>query len=194
MLTLLAAAPKGPLDTWSPTLFALFAQLLPLISLLFIVAFSIESRRLSAAIAFIFTLATVVCALIVVAIELAHPLHLERNGTFLTFFTGQSGAAQQFTLQWGVLADPLAAVMLLTVALVSLLIQVYALASIRREDGPIRFFSVLLLATFAMIGVTLSTDYLELLAFLCLTTIASYLMVRHWLQREAAPAPPFRGL
>ena len=146
-LALLAAAPKGPLDTWSPTLFALFALLLPLIALLVIVAFTIDSRRLSAAIAFIFTLATVVCALIVVAIELAHPLHLERNGTFLTFFTGQSGAAQQFTLQWGVLADPLAAVMLLTVALVSLLIQVYALASIRREDGPIRFFSVLLPAT-----------------------------------------------
>ena len=192
-LALLAAAPKGPLDTWSPTLFALFALLLPLIALLIIVAFTIDSRRLSAAIAFIFTLATVVCALIVVAIELAHPLHLERNGTFLTFFTGQSGAAQQFTLQWGVLADPLAAVMLLTVALVSLLIQVYALASIRREDGPVRFFSVLLLATFAMIGVTLSTNYFELLLFFGLTTLASYLMIGHWWQREEATAAASRA-
>src|SRR5438105_14787860 len=193
MLTLLAAAPKGPLATWSPTLFALFALLPPLIPLLIIVAFTIDSRRLSAAIAFIFTLATVVCALIVVAIELAHPLHLERNGTFLTFFTGQSGAAQQFTLQWGVLADPLAAVMLLTVALVSLLIQVYTLASIRREDGPIRFFSVLLLATFAMIGVTLSTNYFELLLFFGLTTLASYLMIGHWWQREDATAAASRA-
>ena len=33
MLALLAAAPKGPLDTWSPTLFALLALLLPLIAL-----------------------------------------------------------------------------------------------------------------------------------------------------------------
>jgi len=69
-LTLLAAAaPKGPLDTWSPTLLALFSLLLPLIALLVILAFTIDSRRLSAAIAVIFTLAAVISALLVVAIE-----------------------------------------------------------------------------------------------------------------------------
>src|SRR5438094_8400535 len=112
MLTLLAAAPKGPLDTWSPTLLALFALLLPLIALLIILAFTIDSRRLSAAISVIFTLAAVVCALLVVAIEIAHPLHLARNATCLQLFTGQGGTACQFLLQWRVLAGPLAAVML----------------------------------------------------------------------------------
>src|SRR2546428_3281170 len=146
---MLAAAPKGPLDTWSPTLLALFALLLPLIALLVILAFTIDSRRLSAGIAITFTLAAVICTLLVVAIEVAHPLHLERTGTFLQFFTGQSGSASQFTLQWGVLADPLAAVVSVPVVLVSLLVQVYALAFMRREDGAIRFFCVLLFATFA---------------------------------------------
>jgi NADH-quinone oxidoreductase subunit L len=192
-LALLAAAPKGPLDTWSPTLFGLFALLLPLIALLIILAFTIDSRRLSAGIAVSFTLAAVACALIVVAIELAHPLHLERNGTFLTFFTGQSGAAQEFLLQWGVVADPLAAVMLLIVTVVSLLVQVYALATIRREDGPIRFFCVLLLATFAMTGVTLSTSYFELLLFFGLTTLTTYLMIGHWWTREEATAAAARA-
>jgi NADH-quinone oxidoreductase subunit L len=192
-LTLLAAAPKGPLDTWSPTLFGLFALLLPLIALLIILAFTIDSRRLSAAIAVTFTLAAVVCALIVLAIEFAHPLHLERNGTFLTFFTGQSGAAGEFLLQWGVVADPLAAVMLITVTLVSLLVQVYALATIRREDGPIRFFCVLLFATFAMTGVTVSTSYFELLLFFGLTTLSTYLMIGHWWQREEATAAASRA-
>ena len=46
-LTLLAAAPKGPLDTWSPTLLAQFALLLPLIALLVILAFTIEIGRAS---------------------------------------------------------------------------------------------------------------------------------------------------
>jgi formate hydrogenlyase subunit 3/multisubunit Na+/H+ antiporter MnhD subunit len=128
-LTLLAAAPKGPLDTWSPTLLALFALALPLIALVIVLAFTIDSRRVSAWIAVIFTLAAAVCTVLVVAIEVAHPLHLERAATFLTFFTGQSGSAQEFTLQWGVLADPLAAEVSVTVALVSLLVQLYALAS-----------------------------------------------------------------
>ena len=194
-LALLAAAvPKGPLDTWSPTLFALFALLLPLFALVIILAFTIDSRRLSQAIAILFTLGATGCAVLVLAIELAHPLHLERNANYLTFFTGQSGAASEFILQWGVLADPLAAVMLITIALVSLFVQVYALSFIRREDGPIRFFCVLLFATFAMTGVVLSTSLFELLFFFGLVTVSAYLMIGHWWQREEATAAAVRAL
>ena len=191
-LALLAAAPKGPLDTWSPTLFALFALLLPLIALLIILAFTIDARRVSLAISVIFTLAMVICSVIVLAIELAHPLHLERNATFLQFFTGQSGAANEFVLQWGVLADPLAAVMLITVALVSLFVQIYALTFVRREDGPIRFFVELLFATFAMTGVILATTYFEMLVFLSLVTLSTFLLVGYWWQREDARAAAMR--
>jgi NADH-quinone oxidoreductase subunit L len=193
MLTLLAAAPKGPLDTWNPTLLALFALLLPLIALLVILAFTIDSRRVSAAISVIFTLAAAVCAMLVVAIEVAHPLHLERPQTFLQFFTGQTGSAAEFNLQWGVLADPLAAVMLITVAVVSLLVQLYALAFMRREDGVVRFYCVLLFATFAMTGVALSINYFEMLIFFGLVTLSTYLMIGHWWQREEAAAAAFRA-
>jgi NADH-quinone oxidoreductase subunit L len=193
MLALLAAAPKGPLDTWSPTLLALFALLLPLVGLGIVLAFTIDSRRVSAWIAVIFTLAAAICAVLVVAIEVAHPLHLERSATFLTFFTGQSGSAAEFTLQWGVLADPLAAIVSLTVALVSLLVQIYALAFMRREDGVVRFYCVLLFATFAMLGVTFSTNYFEMLLFFGLVTLSTYLMIGHWWQREEAAAAASRA-
>jgi NADH-quinone oxidoreductase subunit L len=192
-LALLAAAPKGPLDTWSPTLLAQFALLLPLIALLIILAFTIDSRRLSAAISVIFTLASVICALLVVAIEVTHPLHLERPATFLQFFTGQSGGASEFTLQWGVLADPLSATVGFAVALVSLLVQVYALAFMRREDGVVRFFCVLLFATFAMLGVSLSISYFEMLLFFGMVTLSTYLMIGHWWQREEAAAAATRA-
>jgi NADH-quinone oxidoreductase subunit L len=192
-LALLAAAPKGPLDTWSPTLLALFALLLPLIALIIVLAFTIDSRRVSAWIAVIFTLAAAICTLLVVAIEVAHPLHLERPATFLQFFTGQSGSAAEFTLQWGVLVDPLAAVLSITVALVSLLVQIYALAFMRREDSVVRFFCVLLFATFAMLGVTFSTNYFEMLLFFGLVTLSTYLMIGHWWQREEAAAAASRA-
>jgi NADH-quinone oxidoreductase subunit L len=191
-LTLLAAAPKGPLDTWSPTLLAQFALLLPLIALLIILAFTIDSRRVSAAISILFTLASVICALLVVAIEVVHPLHLERPATFLQFFTGQSGAASEFTLQWGVLSDPLAATVGFAVVLVSLLIQVYAVSFMRREDGVIRFFCALLFATFAMLGVTLSVSYFEMLLFFGMVTLSTYLLIGHWWQREEAAAAAVR--
>lgn len=192
-LTLLAAAPKGPLDTWSPTLLAQFALLLPLIAVLIILAFTIDSRRVSAAISIIFTLASVICAVLVVAIEVAHPLHSERPATFLQFFTGQSGGASEFTLQWGVLTDPLAATVGLAVVLTSLLVQVYALSFMRREDGVVRFFCVLLFATFAMLGVTLSLSYFEMLLFFGMVTLSTYLMIGHWWQREDAAAAATRA-
>jgi NADH-quinone oxidoreductase subunit L len=192
-LTLLAAAPKGPLDTWSPTLLAQFELLLPLIALLIILAFTIDSRRVSAAISIIFTLASLICALLVVAIEIAHPLHLERPATFLLFFTGQSGGASDFTLQWGVLSDPLAATVGLVIVLVSLLVQVCALSFMRREDGVVRFFCVLLFATFAMLGVTLSLSYFEMLLFFGMVTLSTYLLIVHWWQREEAAAAATRA-
>jgi NADH-quinone oxidoreductase subunit L len=192
-LNLLAAAPKGPLDTWSPTLLAQFELLLPLIAVLIILAFTIDSRRVSAAISIIFTMASLVCALLVIAIELVHPLHLERPATFLQFFTGQSGAASDFTLQWGVLSDPLAATVGLAVVLASLLVQIYALSSMRREDGAVRFICVLLFATFAVLGVTLSVGYFEMLLFFGMVTLSTYLLIGHWWQREDASAAATRA-
>src|SRR5467141_4000844 len=190
---MLAAAPKGLLDTWSPTFLAQFALLLPLIALLVILAFTVDSRRVSAAISILFTLASLICALLVLAIEVAHPLHLERPATFLQFFTGQSGGASEFTLQWGVLSDPLAATVGLAVVLVSLLVQVYALSFMRREDGVVRFFCALLFATFAMLGVTLSVSYFEMLLFFGMVTLSTYLLIGHWWQREEAAAAAVRA-
>ena len=193
-LILLAAAARGPLDTWSPTFIALLALLLPLIGVLLIVSFTIDSRRLSAGTAVFFTLASAVCALIVVAIEVAHPLHLEREGTFLQFFTGQSGAAAEFTLKWGVATDPLSAVMLITVAVISLLAQYYALGSMRRDDGAIRFFTVMLFSTFAMFGFVLSTNYFETFFFGALLSVSSYLLIGHWWQRSEAVLAGLRAI
>lgn len=174
-------------------MFALFALLLPLIGLLIILAFTIDARRVSQGISVIFTLAMAICALIVLAIEVTHPLHLERNATFLTFFTGQSGAANEFVLQWGVLADPLSAVMLVTVALASLFVQIYALTFIRREDSPIRFFSEILFATFAMAGVVLATTYFAMLLYFGLVTLSTFLLVGYWWQREDSRAAATRA-
>jgi NADH-quinone oxidoreductase subunit L len=79
------------------------------------------------------------------------------------------------------------------VVFVSLLVQLYALAFMRREDGVVRFFCVLLFATFAMLGVTFSTNYFEMLLFFGLVTVSTYLMIGHWWQREEASAAASRA-
>src|SRR5207245_2417760 len=114
------------------------------------------------------------------------PAYKEHTLTFLQFFTGQSGVASEFTLQWGFLADPLAAAMLLMVTGVSLFTQVYALGYLRREDGVVRFYLSASFMTFSVSGVVLSTSYGELYFFWALTSVATFVLVGHWWQRDAA--------
>src|SRR5438093_5512277 len=109
-------AARGPLETWSPTLMAELALLLPALAALVVVTFTIDSRRATAAVAFLGLSGMFLCAALMTAIELVHPGHSEAGLTVLQFFTGQSGAASEFTLSWGVVADPLSAVMLLPLA------------------------------------------------------------------------------
>lgn len=186
LIALLAAASKGPLDTWSPTFFSGWALFLPLVALVLIVTFTIDSRRASAWISVFFALVAFAFAAVLLAIELRHPGYKDHVLTFIQFFTGQSGVASEFTLQWGFLADPLAAVMLFMVTGVSLLVQVYALGYLRREDAVVRFFLSASFLTFALSGVVLSTTYGELFFFWALTSVATFVLVGHWWQRDAA--------
>jgi len=185
MLTALLAA-KTPLDTWSPTFIELLAVFAPLVGFLLIVTFSIDARRVSAWIAITFTAAALVAAILVLAIEVVHPLHLERNSTYITFFTNESGAASQFKLEWGLVADSLAAVMLVVVTSISLIVQWHAREAMRGDSGYVRFFLVMAFMTFATEGVVTADNFFALLFFWILVSACSYLLIGHWWHRPVA--------
>jgi NADH-quinone oxidoreductase subunit L len=184
LIALLAA--KGPLDTWSPTFIELLALFAPLGAFILILTFTIDARRVSAWIAILFTAAALLAAVLVLAIELAHPLHLERQSTYLTFFTNEAGTSAQFKLEWGVVADGLAAVMLVVVTAISLIVQLYARESMRGDSGYVRFFVMTALLTFATEGVVLADNFFALLFFWLLISACSYVLIGHWWQRPSA--------
>lgn len=179
MTLALMLAAHGPLDTWSPTLMVALALFMPALAALIILTFTIDSRRGSALMAILGSLAMLGFAALATAIEVVHPGHLESALTFLQFFTGLPGGASEFSLQWGVLADPLSAVVLLALALVSLLVTLASLESVRRDEGFIRLLIVMLGTTFAMAGVVLATNYFELFVFWVLTSLGGYLLIGH---------------
>ena len=59
------------------------------------------------------------------------------------------------TLRIGVLLDPLSAVMLVVVTLVSLLVQIYSFGYMKREEHP-RFYLYMSLFTASMLGLVIS--------------------------------------
>jgi len=92
------------------------------------------------------------------------------------------------TLRVGVLLDPLAAVMLVVVLLVSLLVQIYSFGYMKREEHP-RFYLFMSLFTASMLGLVISSSLLMLFIFWELVGLCSYLLIGFWYQKpEAARA------
>lgn len=82
--------------------------------------------------------------------------------------------------------DPLAAVLAATVAVVSLLVLVYAVGYMAREADQARFYAGMAGFSAAMQGLVLADDWLLLLACWELIALASYLLIGFWFDRPGA--------
>jgi NADH-quinone oxidoreductase subunit L len=91
----------------------------------------------------------------------------------------------------GVLADADSTVMLVLVALVSFLVQVYSLGYLDTEPRPAlgRYYTYQSLFAFSMMGLVLAPGFLQLFIFWELVGLCSYLLIGYWYDRpEAARA------
>jgi NADH-quinone oxidoreductase subunit L len=91
----------------------------------------------------------------------------------------------------GVLADPDSTIMLVLVALVSLLVQIYSLGYLDAEPAPAlgRYYAYQSLFAFSMMGLVVAPNFVQL--FICweLVGLCSYLLIGYWYERpEAARA------
>jgi NADH-quinone oxidoreductase subunit L len=73
-----------------------------------------------------------------------------------------AGRVMDFHVPWGVLMDPLTAVMLLVVTGVGFLIHVYSIGYMAHEGGYYRFFGYLNLFMFSMLTLVLANNLLLL--------------------------------
>ncbi len=91
----------------------------------------------------------------------------------------------------GILVDPVAAVMLVLVALVSFLVQLYSLGYLEHETGPAlgRYYAYHSLFAVSMIGLVLAGNFLQMFIFWELVGLCSYLLIGFWYDKpEAARA------
>src|SRR6202171_3736585 len=91
----------------------------------------------------------------------------------------------------GVLADGDSTLMLVLVALVSFLVQVYSLAYLSEEAMPSlgRYYAYQSLFAFSMMGLVLAPNFVQLFVCWELVGLCSYLLIGYWYQRpEAARA------
>jgi NADH-quinone oxidoreductase subunit L len=91
-------------------------------------------------------------------------------------------------LRLGFVLDPLAAVMLVMIALVSLCIFTFSIGYMAADKNFVRFFAYLSFFSAAMLGLVIANSLLFLFVCWELVGLASYLLIGFWIERPSAAA------
>src|SRR5436190_738948 len=149
--------------------------LLPFFSSIAITLFTHRSRALSSFISIGAVLGSFVCSCLI--------------------FTRQGISAREFNwidfvgvfrVPFGFVLDNLSKTMLVLVSGVGSLIHIYSLGYMRDDKGKSRYFAALSLFMFAMLGIVLSNNFVMLFIFWELVGFTSYVLIGHWIERDAA--------
>jgi NADH-quinone oxidoreductase subunit L len=97
-----------------------------------------------------------------------------------------AGRVMDFHVPWGVLMDPLTAVMLLVVTGVGFLIHVYSTGYMAHEGGYYRFFGYLNLFMFSMLTLVLANNLLLLFVGWEGVGLCSYLLIGFYFLKKSA--------
>jgi NADH-quinone oxidoreductase subunit L len=168
---------------------AIAILVLPLLAFLVIVFVTWDYKFPSAAVAIVGIGIAMVLALFLVLPQVmaGQTDHAEINWLRLLPSTAQGGT--EAYLRLGVQVDPLAAIMLVVVTVVSFLVHVYSRSYMIEhgllDPGYSRFFAYLSLFTFSMLVVVLSDNLLFLFIGWELVGLCSYLLIGFWYERTA---------
>jgi len=153
----------------------------PILAALLILAFGKAARRAAAPFAVIGQLTALTMSIFAFVPTLhSHGFRSVQNFTWFTF--GEQ------TLRIGFVLDPLAAAMLIMIALVGVCIFVFSIGYMAEDKNFSRFFAYLSFFSGAMLGVVIANSLLLLFVFWELVGLASYLLIGFWIERPSAAA------
>ncbi len=157
---------------------AFLAAVAPLASFFAIMLFTRKSPGISSKISIGAMSASFLCALFLLIRHWGMDGHVEYTARWLV-----SGP---IVIPVGVLLDPLSLLMLLVVATICLLVQVYSLEYMAGDPGFSRYYAFMSLFGWAMISMSVSPTMLQLYVFWELVGLSSYLLIGFWYEKFSA--------
>ncbi len=96
----------------------------------------------------------------------------------------------EITFHFGILIDPLSALMLVIVSLVALLVHIFSIGYMNAEGetGLPRYYAELGLFTFSMLAFVFADNLLMAFMFFELVGLCSYLLIGFWFRTKSAPS------
>ncbi len=154
------------------------ATMAPFAAFAAIIVFTRSKPRLSAGLALGAVTISLCCALLLLGVNLHMEKPVQYAGKWLT-----SGSV---AIPFGFLIDPLSLLMLVIVAGISFLVQIYSLGYMAGDPGFSRYYAFMSLFAWAMMNLTVSTTILQLYIFWELVGLSSYLLIGFWYEKFSA--------
>ena len=88
----------------------------------------------------------------------------------------------------GVLLDPISVMMLIVITTVSFMVHIYSIGYMKGEKGFARFFSILSLFSFSMLGLVVATNIFQMYIFWELVGVSSFLLIGFYYEKDSAVA------
>ncbi|MDR3327511.1 MAG: NADH-quinone oxidoreductase subunit L [Prevotellaceae bacterium] len=88
----------------------------------------------------------------------------------------------------GVLLDPISVMMLVVITTVSLMVHIYSLGYMKGETGFQRYYALLSLFSFSMLGLVVATNIFQMYIFWELVGVSSYSLIGFYYQKPSAVA------
>lgn len=92
----------------------------------------------------------------------------------------------EVSIKLGFLIDNITAIMLFTVALISMLVHFFSIAYMKGDERYNRYFAYLGIFTFSMNGIVLTHNILMMYVFWELVGLSSYLLIGFWFEKKSA--------
>jgi NADH-quinone oxidoreductase subunit L len=86
----------------------------------------------------------------------------------------------------GILLDPISVMMLVVITTVSLMVHIYSLGYMKGETGFQRYYALLSLFSFSMLGLVVATNIFQMYIFWELVGVSSYSLIGFYYQRPSA--------
>ena len=94
--------------------------------------------------------------------------------------------AGELVARIGMLIDPLSVMMLVVVTFISFMVNIYSVGYMHGDRAMGRFFSLLSLFSFSMLGLVVATNLFQMFIFWELVGVSSYLLIGFWYHKPSA--------
>lgn len=94
--------------------------------------------------------------------------------------------AETFAANIGLLVDPLSIMMLVVVTFIAFMVNIYSVGYMRGDRAEGRFFALLSLFSFSMLGLVAATNLFQMFIFWELVGVSSYLLIGFWYHKPSA--------